>query len=128
MVGEEYTIAGPNVQAPPSTAQRKIHLLDRRAIRWSQVVHGKRAQCEPIGNHRQDVPSVRFGGRDDAHLQDVDLRPLLLGMMRLVSEVGRKVDGQAQSHANPQQTARETNLNQKGRAPGARGEQTTLRQ
>ena len=29
----------------------------------------------PIGNHRQDVPSVRFGGRDDAHLQDVDLRP-----------------------------------------------------
>ena len=29
----------------------------------------------PIGNHRKDVPSVRFGGRDDAHLQDVDLRP-----------------------------------------------------
>ena len=28
----------------------------------------------PIGNHRQDVPSVRFGGRDDAHLQDVYLR------------------------------------------------------
>ena len=26
-------------------------------------------------NHRQDVPSVRFGGRDDACLQDVDLRP-----------------------------------------------------
>ena len=29
----------------------------------------------PIGNHRQDVPSVRFGGRDDARLQDVDLGP-----------------------------------------------------
>ena len=28
----------------------------------------------PIGNHRQHVPSVRFGGRDDAHLQDVDLK------------------------------------------------------
>ena len=46
-------------------------------------MHGERAQCElhhngpvvPIGNHRQDVPSVRLGGRDDAHLQDVDLRP-----------------------------------------------------
>ena len=28
----------------------------------------------PIGNHRQDVPSVRFGACDDAHLQGVDLR------------------------------------------------------
>ena len=52
-------------------------------IRRSQVAHGDRAQCElhdngpvvPIGNHRQDVPSVRFGGPDDAHLQGVDLRP-----------------------------------------------------
>ena len=72
-----------SVCKPPSRAQRMFHLLDRRVIRWSQVVHGERTQCElhdngpvvPIGNHRQDVPSVRFGGRDDPHLQDVDLKP-----------------------------------------------------
>ena len=68
----------PHLESPED-----VHLLDQRVIRWSQVVHGERAQSElhddgpvvPIGNHRQDVPSVRFGGRDDAHLQDVDLRP-----------------------------------------------------
>ena len=73
---------GPCVQAPFKSPE-DVHLLDRRVIRRSQVVHGERAQCElhdngpvvPIGNHRQDVPSVRFGGRDDAHLQGVDLRP-----------------------------------------------------
>ena len=59
-----------------------VHLLDRRVFRSSQVVHSERAQCElhdngpvvPIGNHSQDAPSVRFGGRDDDHSQDVDLR------------------------------------------------------
>ena len=82
MVGEGHTIVGPYVQAP-FESREDVHLLDRRAIRWSQVVHGERAHSKlqdngavvPIGNHRQDVPSVRFGGRDDACLQDVDLRP-----------------------------------------------------
>ena len=82
MVGEEHTIVGRYVQAPFGGPE-DVHLLDRRVNRWSQVVHGERARCElhdngpvvPIGNHRQDVPSARFGGRDDAHLQDVDLRP-----------------------------------------------------
>ena len=82
VVGEEHTIEGKCVQAPFESSE-DVHLLDRRVIRWSHVVHGERAQCElhdnvpgvPIGNHRQDVPSVRFGGRDDAHLQDVDLQP-----------------------------------------------------
>ena len=77
--GEEHTIVGPYVQAPFESPE-DVHLLDRCVIRWSHVVHGERAQCElhdngpvvPVGNHRQDVPSVRIGGRDDAHLQDVD--------------------------------------------------------
>ena len=81
MVGEEHTIVGPHVQAPFESPEG-VHLLDRRVIRWSQVVHGERAQCElhddghvvPILKNRQDVPPVRFGGRDDAHLQDVDFQ------------------------------------------------------
>ena len=48
--------------------------LDGRGIQFSQVGHSERTQCElrdsgpvvPIGNHRQDVPSVCFRGRDDA--------------------------------------------------------------
>ena len=82
VAGEERTTVGPCVQAPFESPE-DVHFLDRRVIRRSQVVHGERAQCElhdigpvvPIGNHRQDVPSVRFGGRDDAHLQGVDLGP-----------------------------------------------------
>ena len=45
MVGEEHTIVGPHVQALFESPE-DVHLLDRRAIRWSQVVHGERAQCE----------------------------------------------------------------------------------
>ena len=45
MVGEEHTIVGPYVQAP-FQGPEDVHLLDWRAIRSSQVVHGKRAQCE----------------------------------------------------------------------------------
>ena len=82
MVGEEYTIVGPCVQAFFESPE-DVHLLDRRVIRWPQVVRGERAQCQlhedgpvvPIGNNRQDVPSVCFGGCNDAHLQEVDLRP-----------------------------------------------------
>ena len=82
VVGEEHTIVARYVQAPFESPEG-VHLLDRRVIRLSQVAHGERAQCElrgngpvvPTGNHRQDVPSVRIGGRDDAHFQGVDLRP-----------------------------------------------------
>ena len=78
MVGEQHTIVGPYVQAP-FEGPEDVHLLDRSVTRWCQVVHGERAHSDlhdngpvvPTGNHRQDVPSVR----DDACLQDVDLRP-----------------------------------------------------
>ena len=81
MVGEEHAIVGPYVRVPLKSPE-DVDLLDRRALRWSQVVHSKRAQREmpgdgpvvPIGNHRQDVASVRFGGRDFSDLQDVNLR------------------------------------------------------
>ena len=45
MVGEEHTIVGPCVQATFESPE-DVHLLDRREIRWSQIVHGERAQCE----------------------------------------------------------------------------------
>ena len=50
MVGEEYTIVGPHVQAP-FESREDVHLLDRRVIRWSQVVHGQRdiASCMITG-------------------------------------------------------------------------------
>ena len=58
---EDHTTVDPNVQAPFESFE-DVH-LDRRVIRWSQVVHGERAHCElhhngpvvPIGNHRQDA-------------------------------------------------------------------------
>ena len=37
MVGEEHTIVGPHVQAPFESPE-DVHLLDRREIRWSQIV------------------------------------------------------------------------------------------
>ena len=45
MVGEEHAIVDPCVQAPFQSPE-DVHLLDRRVIRRSQVVHGERAQCE----------------------------------------------------------------------------------
>ena len=84
--------------------------LDWRAIRWSHFVHGERAQCElhdkgpvvPIRNHRQDVPSVRFGGRDDAHLQDFDLRPPTpCPRVKSATFEGRYEDARAPSAAAP---------------------------
>ena len=56
---------------PPSRAQRMFTSSTGVYSGGPHVVHGERAQCElhdngpvvPIGNHRQDVPSVRFGGR-----------------------------------------------------------------
>ena len=80
MVGDEHTIVG-RVCKPPSRAQSLF--TSSTSVYSDGLRLYERAQCEPhdngpvvpIGNHRQDVPSVRFGGRDDAHLQDVDLRP-----------------------------------------------------
>ena len=43
MVGEEQTIVGPHVQAPFESPE-DVHLLDRRVIRRSQVVHGERPE------------------------------------------------------------------------------------
>ena len=62
MVGKEHTVVGPHVRVHFMSPEDVV-LLDRRAIRWSQVVHSDRARCElhdngdvvPIGNRRQEV-------------------------------------------------------------------------
>ena len=40
---------------PSSESPEDVHLLDRRAIRWSQMEHGERAQCE-LHDNGPDVP------------------------------------------------------------------------
>ena len=82
MVGEAAT---PIVCASlPSSAHRTftsstgvqpdgLRLHERRARPMTEL-HDN-GPVVPVGNHRQDVPSVRFGGHNDAHLQGVDLRP-----------------------------------------------------
>ena len=83
MVGTEHTVASQSVRVPLEGPQ-DAHLLDGRAIRRPEVVHCERAQCElehygpvvPIEYHRKDVPSVRFCGRHDLHLLNVNLRAI----------------------------------------------------
>ena len=112
MVGKEHTIVVPCVRIPLKSPE-DVDVLDRRVIRWSQVVHSERAQCEmpdnrpvvPIGNHRQDVASVRFGGRDFSDLQDVNLRAdkgACLARRDVPSELrGRYGDAQARPRQHP---------------------------